>query len=79
MELSLENQIKQIMADIFEVDIESITESVTPRALSQWKGKKHRLLIEALQKKFNIRFDEEEIESLVSYKVIVSTIRSYLI
>ena len=74
----MKNRTKEIMADVFSVSVNEINKSSSPRTIPSWKGRNHIKLIEALEKEFQIKFEECEIESLVNYKVITATLAAYL-
>ena len=45
---------------------------------SNWSVGNHRILIKKIEKKFNIKFSEDEITSMISFKIIYATLKSYL-
>lgn len=78
MEKQIEDRIKEIMSAVFNVSVDEINSSASPRTISSWNGKTHYKMVEALEKQFGVKFEENEVETLVSYKIIVATIEAYL-
>ena len=74
----MERQLKRIMADVFDVPVEEINEHSSAHTITTWDSLKHINLILALQKEFGIRFEDEEIPTMINYHIILSTIRAYL-
>jgi acyl carrier protein len=74
----IEERIKRCMSEVFGVAIEAIPEDASVRSIQNWKGLNHLKLVEALQKEFGITFEDGEVETLVSYKVIKATIMAYV-
>lgn len=74
----IENRIKKNMSAVFNVSVEEIDNTSSPRTIEAWKGKNHLKMVEVLEAEFNIKFEECEIETLVSYKVIKATVMAYV-
>jgi len=74
----VEHKLKRIMADVFDVPVEEINEHSSAHTITAWDSLKHINLILALQKELGIRFEDEEIPTMINYHIILSTIRAYL-
>jgi acyl carrier protein len=57
----MENRIKKVMSDVFDIDIESINNDSSPDNIENWDSLKHMNLIVALEEEFEIEFDDEAI------------------
>ncbi len=66
--------LKEIISDVLEMSIMEIDNSASVRSLCNWKGIKHRLIIERIEKEFDIQFSIDERDTLISYKIIRATI-----
>tara|TARA_B110000971_G_C19590795_1_gene311657 strand:+ start:19 stop:255 length:237 start_codon:yes stop_codon:yes gene_type:complete len=73
-----EDRIKIVMASVFSVDVEVINKHTSPRTISSWDSLRHMSLVVALEKEFGIELEYEEIEAMVSYSIVSSTIQAYL-
>ena len=73
-----EDKIKAVMASVFAVDVEVINKQTSPRTISSWDSLRHMSLVVALEKEFGIELEYEEIEAMVSYSIVSSTIQAYL-
>ena len=66
--------VKQIMAAVFEMDIETIKNDASQKSISKWDSLEHLNLIVELEEKFDMSFDPEDIANMVTLESIVSTI-----
>ena len=74
----MEEKLKAIMAEVFNVSESEISKKSSLHSISSWDSLTHINLIMVLQKKFNIRFEDEEIPTMVNYMMISNTIKSYI-
>ena len=74
----MEERLKKVMAEVFDVPAGGITQDASAYTIPAWDSLKHINLILALQKEFGIRFEDEEIPTMVNYQIIVSTLKAYL-
>ena len=70
----MEDKLKHLMAVVFEVSIDEITDETSPDTLEQWDSFKHMNLVIALEETFGVEFDELEIPTLTHYQVILNAI-----
>ena len=74
----MDEQIKQVMADILDLDANSIDVSTVKDGTASWDSLNHINLIVALEQEFQTSFDVTEIESMQSYLDILETIQRKL-
>ena len=74
----MENRIKKVMSDVFNIDIESIDNDSSPDNIENWDSLKHMNLIVALEEDFDIEFDDNDIENLLNFQLINLTIKEYI-
>lgn len=72
----MEEQVKEIMASVFEVDKSQIQEDTTPQSLENWDSLRHINLVVALEEFFEVEFDEEEIADMISFKLILHFLKA---
>jgi acyl carrier protein len=70
----LEDQVRQVMADILNLDPNSVDESTVKDSTSSWDSLSHINLIVALEQEFQVSFDVPEIETMQSYSDILETL-----
>ena len=75
---NIEDRIKIVMATVFSVDVEVINKQTTPHTISSWDSLRHMSLVVALEQEFGIELEYEEIEAMVSFPIVSSTIQAYL-
>ena len=74
----MENRIKKVMSDVFNIDIESINNNSSPDNIENWDSLKHMNLIVALEEVFGVEFDDNDIENLLNFQLINLTIKEYI-
>ncbi|HVJ42753.1 MAG TPA: acyl carrier protein [Dongiaceae bacterium] len=64
------DRIRTVMADVFGIDAGSISEDASQGTIEQWDSLRHMNLILALEEEFEVRFPEDQIDQLASFKLI---------
>jgi len=72
-------KIKQIMADVFGININNITNDASVDSIEEWDSLNHLKLILALEDELNISFSEEETVEIMSYLILVEILKNYKI
>lgn len=65
-----ENTLKQIMADVFGVDANSIDERASVDTIAKWDSFNHMKLVLALEEQFNVTFQAEQTVEMLSYPLV---------
>ena len=68
------DRIKSVMAVVFEMNANTIQDDAVPGSVGQWDSIRHMNLIVALEEEFDIRFTDDEITDLLSFKLIESIV-----
>ncbi len=71
----MQERIRVVMAQIFNVDIDSITEESSPENIERWDSLKHIQLVLAIEDEFDITFSDDDIPNLLSTRAIEDTVR----
>jgi acyl carrier protein len=66
--------IKNIMAQVFQIEAASIVADTSPESVERWDSLKHMQLVMALEDEFGIEFPDEVIPELLSYVKIVDQV-----
>jgi len=74
----MEERVKQIMADIFDINPKKINKSTSMDNVDSWDSLKHINLILELEQEFKISLDTKEIESMLSFDDILKTLKMKL-
>ena len=61
---------KELMANIFEVEISDIGDDASPESIESWDSLKHMNLIVALEEEFNVQFTDEEMLQMLNFQLI---------
>ena len=73
----MNDRIKSVMAAVFDIAPENISDEASPHDIKAWDSLKHMNLILALEEEFNIHFEDAEIPSLVNFRIIAATVAAY--
>ena len=74
----MEQQVKQVIADILGVDPDSVDVSTAKDSTASWDSLNHINLVVALEQEFQVSFDVTEIESMLSFSDILETLERKL-
>jgi acyl carrier protein len=75
----MSDAIKEVMAQVLQVDAASIDEGTSTNSVERWDSLRHMQLILALEDEFGIQFPDEMIPNLLNYSALdaaVSTLKS---
>ncbi len=66
----MEEKIKQIMSDVFSIEIAKIDKYTSQDTVDNWDSIGHLNLITALEESFEIYFEEDEIIQMLSFELV---------
>ena len=66
----MERRLKQIFADVFLVDPNSIEDNTDKNSIDAWDSLGHLNLITSIEEEFQIIFKEEQIIEMLNYKLV---------
>ena len=66
------------MSEVFDLDQDKINEDSSTNTLIEWDSMSHMNLIVALEEEFKCEFDEDDIEKMISFKIIKITLEKKL-
>lgn len=72
----MEQQVKQVMADILDLDPDSIDESTSQGNTATWDSLSQINLIVALEQEFDVSFHPGEIETMLSFGDILEILET---
>ncbi len=67
----MEKELKELMADIFNVPEEEILKESSPNTLAGWDSLKHLVLVNAIEESFNVSLTTDEVTSIMNVKNII--------
>lgn len=70
----MDEKIKSVMATVFGMDVSEINENSSPDVIEEWDSLNHMNLIVALEEEFGVEFSEDQIASMLNYKLIKLTL-----
>jgi acyl carrier protein len=66
------DHLSRIFADVFEIPIEQVRPDSSPENIENWDSTRHLSLVVAMEQEFDVQFEPEEIEQLLSFELIHS-------
>ncbi len=75
---ALTDRIRQIMADVFDIDESDLQENVSQQDYAPWDSLQQLTLLVALEEGFDLTFSTMEISSMNSLPAIVTVLRKHL-
>lgn len=72
----MSDAIKEIMAQVLQIDATSIDEDTSTDSVERWDSLKHMQLILALEDEFGIQFPDEMIPNLLNYAALQEALSS---
>lgn len=64
MSADILNQVRVIAADVFAVDAKTLSADSSPEQVEAWDSVQHLNLVLALEEKYRIQFEPEEMEGM---------------
>jgi acyl carrier protein len=72
----IEDQIKNVIADVLGLSVDEVNDGLSPTTVTTWDSLKHMNLVAALEEEFEVMFTVEEIGKMMNYSSIVGYINS---
>jgi len=70
----IEEKILEVLAEVLEIKIEKMPKDVTRETIANWDSLGHVRIVLALEEKFGINFDIQEIPNLTSLEAIKNAV-----
>ena len=71
----MEQKLKQILSNLFELEEDEITDESSIHSIENWDSLKHINMIIAIEEEFGISIDEEEMVEMTSFVDIKRILR----
>ena len=75
----MEQQIKEVMAKVFNQDVNTISPGSSVDTVRKWDSLGHLNLVVQLEKKFNIKFSDEQIFGMRSFNKVFEAVSSLIV
>ena len=77
MNNKIEVKVKKVMSETFNCKQKEINKNTSIHQLQRWDSINHFLLISNLEQAFKIKLQPGEAETMISFKIIYATMKSY--
>lgn len=74
---AIESKLKQVLADVFGVNVGMIDETTSIDTVEEWDSLKHLNLVLALEAEFDISLTEEQTVEILSYPLIKIVLKEH--
>ena len=71
------NKLKQVLADVFKIDIQTINDDTSVDNVEKWDSLNHLNLVLALEEAFDISFTEEQTIEILYYPLIKMVLQEH--
>ncbi|MFZ4712620.1 MAG: acyl carrier protein [Bacteriovoracaceae bacterium] len=75
--MSNEQKLKSVLANVFNVDISTITGDASVDTIESWDSLNHLKLVLALEQEFDISFTEEQTVEIMNLPLIKMTLQEH--
>lgn len=72
-----EDDLRQLLADVFGVGVDEITDDASIDTIDSWDSLKHLNLVLALEERFAVSFTEQETVEILNYELVRATLREH--
>lgn len=72
------DELKIIFSKVLNVNVLDIGMTTALHTLPEWDSLNHMNLVTALEEHFSIEFDQAEVESMINFHIVCSTIEACL-
>lgn len=72
----MENKIKSVMADVFDVSPEEIDENSSADNIENWDSLRHMNLVVALEEEFEIQLNPEDVADMLNFALVCIVVKS---
>jgi acyl carrier protein len=72
-----ESKLKQVIADVFGIEIETIGEDTSVDTVQEWDSLKHLNLVLVLESEFDVSLSEEQTVQILSYPLIKAILEEH--
>jgi len=76
--MDVQEKVIQVLVNIFQVSADKISTKTTPDNVEKWDSMNHINMILALEQEFGIRYDEEQVVSMLSVGEIIDVTKGML-
>ena len=71
----MENRLKKVFSDIFDLPLENIDDNLSPDTVDEWDSLNHSNLVVALEQEFGVSFSPDEIIEMMNFQLVNIIVR----
>lgn len=79
MSKDLEEKVKKIIGNVFNLEPHLVSEATSSDTVSKWDSLGHMNLVVALEEEFRIQFSDVQIVEMMNYSLILCVVKEILI
>ena len=73
----MEENIKEIVSEVFGVDEDDVTPDTSPENLDNWDSMNHLKLVTAVEEEFDVSLTMDDIEEITSIAKLIDILEKY--
>jgi acyl carrier protein len=73
-----EARVRSVVSNVLGLDPSVIGDDTSPDTVEEWDSVSHMNLVLALEEEFGVKFTEDQIIEMLSYKLILHTVKESL-
>ena len=74
MTASVFEEVRNVASDIFRIPADKITAESSPETIENWDSTRHLNLVLAIEEKFGVRFEPEDIEQMKNIGAVATLV-----
>jgi len=74
MTASVFEEVRNVASDIFRIPADKITAESSPETIENWDSTQHLNLVLAIEEKFGVRFEPEDIEQMKNIGAVATLV-----
>ena len=74
----MEEKVKEILEKIFDINLNNNYQNASIDTIENWDSLRHMHMVVSLEEEFGVEFSNEQIENLLSFKIILLTLEELL-
>ncbi|MDP9202133.1 MAG: acyl carrier protein [Gemmatimonadota bacterium] len=75
--MASETKLKQVLADVFGVDVSRINDAASVDTIEKWDSLNHLKLVLALEEQFGVSLSEERIVEMLNYPLVKAVLEEH--
>jgi acyl carrier protein len=72
--MSVDQRLSKVFSEVFELSPDEVSDEASPKTIERWDSMNSMVLAMALEEEFDVRFSDQELVQMTSYRLIRKTL-----